>query len=184
MSRILSYVLRHRPEAIGLHIDPEGWVDVPQLLEALNHHGHPWTLHQLEQVVREDTKQRYRLENGRIRAQQGHSLSVDLGLEPALPPSPLYHGTTRQRWTQIQQSGGLNAGRRQHVHLSHDLATARQVGNRHRGEELLLLQVDSAAMQAEGWHFYRSANGVWLTDRVPLAYLEPIGQLTPEEHDG
>ena len=175
MSRLLSYVLRHRPDSIGLQLDPEGWAEVPQLLVALNQHGHPFTLQQLEQVVQSDTKQRYRLENGRIRAQQGHSLNVDLGLQPAIPPSPLYHGTTRQRWTEIQQSGGLHAGRRHHVHLSHDRATAHQVGSRHREEELLVLQVDAAAMQAEGWPFYRSANGVWLTDRVPLAYLQPIG---------
>lgn len=138
------------------------------LLAALKARGIRVTGEQLSEVVAANDKQRFAIVDGRIRAQQGHSVPIDLGLEAAVPPPPLYHGTARRNLGSILAEG-LIRGRRHHVHLSADRATALRVGTRHGRP--VVLTVDTAAMIAAGHWFYRSGNGVWLTDRVPVEYL-------------
>jgi putative RNA 2'-phosphotransferase len=174
ISKRLSYVLRHSPGSVRLTLDPGGWVAVDDLLAALAAHGRPVTRAELDTVVACNDKRRFAVEPGpdgrdRIRASQGHSVAVDLGLAPADPPPALYHGTSASVLGQIRAEG-LRKGRRHHVHLSTDTVTARRVGARRPGE-VVILEVDAAAMAADGHLFYRSANGVWLTDHVPPRYL-------------
>lgn len=170
MSRFISMVLRHKPHTIGLALDAGGWASVDELISGAQRAHKPLTLEGLRQIVVENDKQRFSFsaDGLRIRANQGHSMSVDLGLEPITPPDRLYHGTA-QRFLDSIRRQGLIAMRRQHVHLSADEATAIKVGRRH-GEPIVLV-VDAARMQLNGFQFYRSANGVWLTDRVPVEYL-------------
>lgn len=184
MARFLSYVLRHHPEVIGIQLDPQGWVDIPTLLEALARHGKPWSRAELEHLVASDDKQRYCIEQDRIRAQQGHSLKVDLELLSLAPPDVLYHGTTWERWPGIQESSGLLPGERHHVHLSRHPQVAAQVGARRKGQQLLVLRVDARAMSQAGHEFFQSGNDVWLTDRVPLEFLQPVGELPSQKDDG
>ena len=162
-SKRLSYVLRHRPDSVGLTLDEAGWVPVEKLLKAMG-----MSRSQLERVVAGNDKQRFIIEGDRIRANQGHSVDVDLQLEPIAPPRTLYHGTVARYLESIREKG-LVKGSRQHVHLSADPETATKVGQR-RGKPVIL-KVDSAGMAAAGFVFYRSANGVWLTDSVPPAFL-------------
>jgi putative RNA 2'-phosphotransferase len=174
ISKRLSYVLRHRPGSVGLTLDPNGWVAVDDLLAALAAHGRPVTRAELDAVVGGNDKRRFAVEAGpdgrdRIRASQGHSVQVDLGLTPLTPPPVLYHGTSAAAVPAIRDQG-LRKGRRHHVHLSADQVTAHRVGARRR-DEVTVLTVDAAAMAAAGHPFYRSANGVWLTDHVPPRYL-------------
>ena len=166
-SKHLSYVLRHRPDAIGIELDEQGWVDVDDLIEK-SPKGLSREL--IQKVVATNAKQRFILsEDGlRIRANQGHSVKVDLGLEALMPPAQLYHGTA-DRFMPAILAGGLKPMNRHHVHLSEDLDTASKVGARHG--RLVILNVDSRAMVEAGHRFYRSANGVWLTDAVPPRYL-------------
>jgi putative RNA 2'-phosphotransferase len=176
LSRFLSLVLRHKPEEIGITLDPQGWVRVGDLLGAMKAVGRPLTRQTLEQIVSSDQKGRYVIERAghsgegdRIRACQGHSVAVDLGLVAAEPPEFLFHGTVRKYLKAIAQEG-LIKGKRQYVHLSPDPETATQVGSR-RGEAVVLM-VQARRMHADGGHaFYRSTNGVWLTDGVPPRYL-------------
>ena len=161
-------MLRHRPELIGIRLDPGGWVEVDELLTALAAFGRPMTRAQLERVVATSDKQRFALEGSRIRASQGHSVPVDLGLEPVDPPPVLFHGTPERNVDAILREG-LRRGSRHHVHLSPDVPTALRVGAR-RGRPRVL-EVDAAAMAGDGHVFLRSANGVWLVDAVPPAYL-------------
>jgi putative RNA 2'-phosphotransferase len=171
LSRFLSFVLRHRPEAIGLVLDDAGWVGVDELLRALAAHRGPVTREALEQLVRRSDNQRFALsEDGlRIRAQQGHSVPIELGYAPERPPSLLYHGTVERTLRSIRRDG-LRRGRRHHVHLSETPEIARTVGAR-RGEPVILV-VRAAAMASDGHVFYRTPNGVWLVDHVPASYLE------------
>lgn len=172
-SRFLSLVLRHRPEAAGIVLDEGGWIDVDTLLRGLASVGRPLTRDQLQRLVRESDKQRFAFSSDgrRIRANQGHSVPVELGLPSARPPSILYHGTVERSLSSILEQG-LRPGQRHHVHLSADRTTAIKVGSR-KGKPIVL-QVNSAAMVAEGHVFYVSDNGVWLTDRVPPAYIERL----------
>jgi putative RNA 2'-phosphotransferase len=177
LSKRLAYVLRHAPGSVGLTLDAQGWVGVDALLAALAAHGVPVSRAELEAVVAGNDKRRYAIEPGpdgheRIRASQGHSQPVDLGLAPAVPPVWLYHGTTAAALAAIRAQG-LRRGRRHHVHLSADVATARAVGSRRRGP-VVLLAVDAAAMAAAGYLFYRADNGVWLTAEVPAVYLREL----------
>jgi putative RNA 2'-phosphotransferase len=168
ISRFLSLVLRHKPEVVGISLDPQGWVDVDVLLAALRAHGREVTRAELERVVATSDKKRFAIEGDRIRANQGHSVEVDLGLRPETPPPRLYHGTVARFVERIRREG-LVRGQRHHVHLSADVATAKNVGGR-RGAPVVL-EVDAAAMDRAGHVFYRSENGVWLTDHVPPAFL-------------
>jgi putative RNA 2'-phosphotransferase len=170
VSKYLSKHLRHQPERLGLTLEPGGWVAVDELLSACARNQFPLTREELETVVRASDKQRFAFdETGeRIRANQGHSVEVDLQLEPAEPPAQLYHGTAAQNRDAIRSRGLLKMSRH-HVHLSPDVPTAVKVGARH-GKPMVLI-VDAAAMHAAGHEFYRSANGVWLVDAVPPEFI-------------
>ena len=169
-SRLLARVLRHAPGSVGLTLDTGGWVGVPALLDALAAHGTTVSRAHLERVVAGNDKQRFELDPGtdRVRARQGHSVGVDLGLEATLPPSALYHGTPERNLDAILREG-LHRGARHHVHLSGDVETATRVGAR-RGRAVVLT-VDAGAMARDGHRFYLTGNGVWLTDAVPAQYL-------------
>lgn len=168
VSKLLAAVLRHRPESIGIALDEAGWVDVDTLLGALAAHGHVIDRTDLDRVVAGTDKRRFQVEAGRIRAAQGHSVAVDLGLAPAPPPAVLFHGTVARFLPGIRARGLVPGGRRQ-VHLSADEPTARAVGAR-RGAPVVL-RVDAGGMHEHGHLFYRAANGVWLTDHVPPEWI-------------
>lgn len=171
VSRYLSKHLRHEPERIGLTLDSAGWVSVDDLLAALAKHQMSLTREELNEVVTLNDKQRFAFdETGTmIRASQGHTVEVDLELEPIQPPDTLFHGTGVGSLTAILETG-LSRMDRHHVHLSPDMETAVKVGQRH-GRPVVLL-VDTKRMAADGFTFYRSANGVWLVDHVPPEYLK------------
>ncbi|WP_113701006.1 RNA 2'-phosphotransferase [Nonomuraea lactucae] len=168
ISKYLSKHLRHEPERIGIELDPQGWVEVGTLLEAATGHGFAITPDELRLVVEGNDKRRFAMEGGRIRANQGHSVSVDLDLPVAVPPPFLYHGTVARSLAAIRAEG-LRPMRRHHVHLSPDRETATRVGAR-RGRPVVLA-VESGAMHGAGHEFRVSANGVWLVDLVPVAYI-------------
>lgn len=170
MSKYLSRHLRHEPEALGLTLAPGGWVAVDALLAAVGRRGVALSRADLEEIVARNNKQRLSFdETGqRIRANQGHSVPVDLQLAPMAPPDVLYHGTGQASVGVILRDG-LRKMRRHHVHLSADVATAIKVGTR-RGVPVVFA-VDAAAMVRDGYQFYRSDNGVWLTESVPSLYL-------------
>lgn len=170
ISKYLSLHLRHRPERLGLQLAPGGWAEVDRLLEAAAHDGHPIRRDQLEWVVVQNDKQRFSFDASatRIRANQGHSINVDLQLQPAEPPPLLYHGTAAQNTEAIMRDA-LRKMRRHHVHLSADVQTARRLGARHASP--VVFAIDSQAMKRAGHLFYRSDNGVWLTDEVPPNFL-------------
>ena len=182
-SKLLSYVLRHRPDSIGLQLDANGWVDVDVLLARLAEHGKPVERDLLERVVADNDKQRFAFDAGRtrIRASQGHSVDVDLGLSPVQPPYVLYHGTA-SRFLKSILATGLRAGSRQHVHLSGDVDTALRVGARHGFP--VVLRVDTARMRNDGLPFYRSDNGVWLTGPVAPRYLSVSDDARGQGADG
>jgi len=169
-SKFLSFVLRHHPEAIGLALDPHGWASVDELLARAGEHGRPLSRAELVELVGTSPKHRFAMsEDGtRIRASQGHSVDVDLGYAPAVPPARLFHGTVASALPAIRAEG-LRRMERHHVHLSADEATARGVGAR-RGTPVIL-EIDAAAMQRDGHAFFVSANGVWLTEEVPSRYV-------------
>lgn len=173
ISKYLSLVLRHDPAAAGVMLDAEGWVRVADLLDGAARHGHSFTRAELEEVVQKNEKQRFAFnaDGQRIRANQGHSVSVDLGLTPETPPEILYHGTVEHFVPSIMEKG-LDKRDRQHVHLSLDINTATRVGSR-RGEPVIL-KIAAANMHADGFQFYCSANGVWLTERVPPQYISRV----------
>jgi len=164
LSRGLSYLLRHAPEKAGLTLEPGGWVPLAPVLAHLG-----VSRARVERVVASNNKQRFTLEGERIRANQGHSVAVDLRLPLTVPPAVLYHGTYPGALDAIRD-GGLKPMSRHHVHLSRDVETARQVGAR-RGKPVVLT-VRSGAMYEAGHSFYRSDNGVWLTEAVPPEFLE------------
>ncbi|MCF1509423.1 RNA 2'-phosphotransferase [Streptomyces glomeratus] len=164
VSKYLSKHLRHQPERIGLTLDEHGWVEIGTLLAAAAAHGFRITRAELDRVVATNDKKRFAIEGTRIRASQGHSIDVDLGLPPAAPPAYLYHGTVARHLDAIRAEG-LKAMSRHDVHLSPDRETATRVGAR-RGRPVVLT-VDAAAMHRDGHVFHMSANGVWLTKAVP-----------------
>lgn len=170
ISKFLSLVLRHQPSKIGLTLDSAGWVGVVELLAACKAHGVALTQTELESVVRNNNKQRFAFsaDGLRIRASQGHSVEVELDYKAAAPPPILYHGTVDRFLTSIQ-ANGLVKGKRHHVHLSADVKTAEIVG--HRRGKAIVLEVLSGQMHEDGYEFFLSANGVWLTDMVPPKYL-------------
>lgn len=168
ISKYLARHLRHAPGRIGLRLDAQGWVGVEELIAAAARDGFVFTRAELERVVADNDKRRYVVEGGRIRASQGHSVRVDLGLEPVEPPEVLYHGTVLTRVGAIRDEG-LRAMGRHHVHLSAEREVAVRVGAR-RGRPVVLV-VDAGGMRRAGHVFMRSANGVWLVERVPPRFL-------------
>jgi putative RNA 2'-phosphotransferase len=170
LSKFLSFVLRHKPDAIDLALDRQGWVSIDELLEKATAAGTQFSREELLYVVQTSDKQRFSIsiDGLRIRAAQGHSVSVELGLPPQQPPPVLFHGTAA-RFIEAILSDGLKPQARQQVHLSADEPTARRVGQRHG--KPVILTVDAARMHTEGFKFYRADNGVWLTDQVPPGFL-------------
>ncbi len=172
-SKFLSLVLRHRPEHVGITLDSAGWVAVDELLAAAQRTGFPLDRATLDRVVAENDKRRFAFsaDRARIRASQGHSVGVDLGLEAQAPPDVLFHGTAA-RFLESIRSEGLKPGSRTHVHLSADEETARTVGRRHGSP--VVLRVDAGAMHRDGHQFLCSENGVWLARAVPAVYLDTV----------
>ncbi len=170
LSKFLSFVLRHQPQAIGLELGDGGWVSIAELLSALLRHGKPVERELLEQLVRSSDKQRFAFsaDGSAIRANQGHSVPIDLGLASIAPPQWLFHGTVERFIMSIRRQGLLK-GERHHVHLADTRELGLAVGRR-RGKPLLL-EVESARMAAEGHAFFRSQNGVWLTEHVPVRFI-------------
>jgi len=170
ISKMLSLVLRHKPESIGLAIDNEGWADVDLLLYSMNKKGFHLDLQLLQLVVESNNKKRFAFnaDNTKIRASQGHSIKVDLGYTPTIPPEVLFHGTAESSIQKILPTGLLKMNR-MHVHLSANIETAIKVGQR-KGKPAIL-EVDAQEMHAEGFTFFVSANGVWLTDQVPAKFI-------------
>lgn len=170
LSKRLSRVLRHQPERIGLTLDAGGWVAIDALLAALNGSGTRVSRADLDEVVERNNKRRYAVDptGTRIRASQGHTIDVDLGLRATTPPDVLFHGTVDAALPGIR-ADGLIPMRRNHVHLSGDEATAHVVGAR-RGRPVII-RIDAAGMVAHGHEFFVSDNGVWLTQAVPTRYL-------------
>lgn len=169
ISKYMSMILRHRPEVIGIHLDEHGWADVDELIEGIAKKK-KFNREILEEIVRTDSKQRYSFneDKTKIRANQGHSISVDLELEPLEPPEILWHGTAEKYVASIEKAG-LRPGNRMYVHLSPDVQTAEKVGSRHG--KPVVYQVKSREMYRKGFRFYRSVNGVWLTIMVPVEFL-------------
>jgi putative RNA 2'-phosphotransferase len=176
-SKFLSLVLRHEPARAGLTLDAAGWVTVDALLAGCAAAGRPLTREQLDTLVRESDKQRFAFspDRQRIRANQGHSVEVELDYAAQTPPEFLYHGTATRFLPSIRTQGLLK-GERHHVHLSADVETAIKVGQRHG--KPAVLQIAAGAMSAAGHAFFRSANGVWLTERVPTSYLVNLENVT------
>ena len=173
ISKFLSLVLRHQPQTIGLQLDENGWAAVAELLLKMAEHKMPLLVEDLQHVVATNAKKRFAFnEDGtKIRASQGHSIEVELELQPQVPPATLYHGTSEKSVASIL-SVGLNKRSRNHVHLSTDTATAIAVGKRHG--KPIIFEVATAQMQADGYVFYLSENKVWLTDNVPAKYLKVL----------
>lgn len=171
ISKFLSLVLRHKPEIIGLKLDRGGWVPLDDLLEALATAGRHLTREALEQVVRENDKQRFTVSDDgrRIKANYGHSIPVELDIEASAPPEVLFHGTAIRFLGSIMAHGIKPSGRR-YVHLSADGATATQVGRRHG--KPVILKIGARRMHEAGFAFYLSESGVWLTASVPAEYIE------------
>lgn len=173
ISKYLSKHLRHTPERIGIKLAPGGWVAVDELLAACKKHSFPINRLELNEIVAKNDKKRFSFDSTRslIRANQGHSVEVDLQLEPAIPPDVLYHGTGHGAVEAILREG-LCKMSRHHVHLSNDITTAQKVGARHGRP--VVLRVNAAAMHEDSFTFHCSENGVWLVDRVPPEYLQPL----------
>ena len=171
ISKYMSLILRHRPEVIGLTLDPHGWADVKALIRGIQGKYPEFNRKTLEEIVESDEKQRYSFDqNGmRIRANQGHSVHVDVDMEEMDPPEILYHGTGRKSLSSILEKG-LLPGNRLFVHLSKDTETARKVGRRH-GDPVVFI-VHAGQMAKDGYTFRLSANGVWQIPEVPVKYLE------------
>lgn len=169
-SKFLSLVLRHRPELIEIELDEQGWVNVDLLLRQLKRHGKQYDLAMLHEVVENNNKKRFAFneKQTKIRANQGHSVKINLGYEATTPPELLFHGTATRFLESIRKTG-LDKRNRHHVHLSADKDTATNVGSRHG--KVVILQIKAKAMQAAGFEFYLSDNQVWLTDKIPVEYI-------------
>lgn len=173
ISKYLSKHLRHTPEQIGIELSPGGWVAVDELLGACKKRSFLINRSELNEVVANNDKKRFSFDSTGtlIRANQGHSVEVDLQLESAIPPDILYHGTGHSAVEAILQNG-LCKMSRHHVHLSTDITTAQKVGIRHGRP--VVFQVNAATMYEHGYTFYYSENEVWLVDHVPSQYLQQI----------
>ena len=173
-SKFISLILRHQPEAIGITLDEHGWADVQELIDGINRSdGHTLDMELLEEIVRTDEKQRYSFNEDRIliRANQGHSIPVDVELEEKIPPEILWHGTGEKYVSSIDEQG-LIPKSRLYVHLSSDMETARKVGSRHG--KPVIYEINFHRMTEDGYRFFLSANHVWLTKEVPVRYLKKL----------
>lgn len=172
MGKYVSMLLRHHPEEAGVILDEHGWADVNDLISRVSPR-YPLTEELLHQIAYGPDKQRYEFsEDGKkVRAVHGHSVKVDLGYEETRPPRILYHGTAEKYRASIERVGLIKKNR-QYVHLSENIEQAREVGKRHG--KLVLYEVDAERMYNDGYKFYRSTSGVWLTDNVHTVYLERI----------
>ena len=168
LSRYLSLILRHKPESVGVSLDECGWVSIKDLVQGINNQGNNITENSIKKTVQTDNKSRYSIENGMIRANQGHSIKVNLNLTAIEPPQMLYHGTPDKFLLSIMREG-LKKMKRHHVHLSSDKQTALQVGQRRGKAEIL--EIEALRMFNDGYKFYKSENGVWLTDTIPPQYI-------------
>lgn len=170
ISKFISLILRHKPEAINITLDEHGWANVDELISGINKQHHI-DFELLEKIVVEDEKQRYSFNDDKtmIRANQGHSIPVDVELEKVQPPKYLYHGTGKKYMASIEEHG-LIPKSRLYVHLTGDVETALKVGERHGNA--IVYRVLSEKLFQDGLTFYRSVNGVWLTKEVPVKYLE------------
>lgn len=184
ISKLLSLALRHQPDALGITLDAHGWTDIDGVLAGLARKGFALTADDLEEIVRTSDKQRFALspDGARIRANQGHSVAIDLALPASTPPELLFHGTVARFLEPIRREGLLRRART-HVHLSVDRETAEKVAARRTGsrdvspcetapKDIRILGVRARAMHEAGFVFYVSDNGVWLTERVPTDWLE------------
>ena len=168
-SKYLSYILRHNPSSIGLALDTHGWTDIDELIEKSKDMDLDRAL--LEEVVDTNAKKRFAIDGDKIRANQGHSIIIDLELKHLSPPNKLYHGTATRFLDSIMRYG-LTKQARHHVHLSNNIDTAINVGKRHG--KVAILELDAKKMDEEGFIFYCSNNGVWLTDSVPVRFLKIV----------
>ena len=172
ISKFLSLILRHRPEKAGIALDGNGWADVDELINGANKTRRvAITLDDMKEVVATNDKQRFAFNDDytKIRANQGHSISVDVELAETQPPNILYHGTSTNSMQGIM-ANGIRPKSRLYVHLSGDVDTATKVGKRHGLP--IVLSIDSDKMHRDGLKFYLSANGVWLTEYVPVTYIK------------
>ena len=172
ISKYMRYILRHKPEAIGEHLDEHGWLSVDKLIKGINRvNCTNVDMDLIEKIVKEDKKGRYSFNEDKtlIRANQGHSVQVDVELKEVTPPEILYHGTGKKYLESIVKTG-LDKRSRLYVHLSKDVDTAEKVGKRHG--EPVILKIKTKEMTEDGFKFYISENGVWLTDNVPTRYIE------------
>ena len=171
VSKLLSYILRHMPQSIGLKLDNEGWANIGELINCANQSGKMVSHELIQQVVESSDKKRFSISTDglSIRAAQGHSTeSVSITYAEKIPPALLYHGTATRFLESIEQQG-LLAGQRQHVHLSEDMQTAIAVGQRYG--KPVVLTIDVLQMHQQGFKFYQSDNGVWLTEKVPTEFI-------------
>lgn len=172
LSKTMSYYLRHNPEELGIILDQDGWTEVSDLLTKLQGKQVPIDLLKLETIVSTDNKGRYTIKDGKIRANQGHSTEqVNVTFKEENPPEELYHGTSVSSWEVIKSSGGLKPMSRHYVHLSPNLETAKNVASR-RKEKIIILKVKAQDMAEQGYKFYLSDNGVWLTLDVPIRFIQ------------
>lgn len=171
ISKFLSYVLRHEPEAIGLSLDVNGWANIDELIAKSTAKGTVFTREELDSVVAHNDKKRFVINSDgtKIRASQGHSITVELNLQQVVPPEILYHGTAERFRPAIYQEG-LRKMERQHVHLSKERETAYQVGIRYG--KPVILEIEAGRMHRDGFTFFLSENGVYLTDHVPVKYFK------------
>jgi putative RNA 2'-phosphotransferase len=171
VSKYLSFILRHKPEAIGLELDQNGWARIDHIIEKTT--DFELTHKLINLVVETNDKQRFAINpnEGKVRANQGHSINVNLDLEPVTPPNTLLHGTAIRFYETIQQQG-LSKQKRHHVHLSESSTVAMSVGSRYG--KPVLLEVDASSMLNDGYLFYKAANNVWLVDEVPAKYLNRL----------
>ena len=171
-SKRIAYVLRHKPESIGITLDSDGWTEIVPLLHYLG-----MSRDELQDIVDTDDKGRYSIKGSKIRANQGHSVKdvMAVDLTPFPPPPVLFHGTTWETYLTIRDTGGIKKMGRHHVHLSPDQQTARKVAQRWRGQQPIVLWIDSEQMHLNGHKFFLSDNGIWMTDYVPLEYIRTAG---------
>jgi len=176
ISKLLSLVLRHQPEKIGIQLYQNGWTDINELIEKVNNYGIHLDKEILLHIVATNSKKRFALNNAldKIRASQGHSIDIELGYTNQQPPEFLYHGTGEKSVQSILETG-LERRNRQHVHLSNDIETALKVGQRHG--KPFIFKVLAEEMYNNSFQFYLSDNGVWLTDHVPAKYLKQNNSL-------